>query len=647
MPSLSADDTLRLARLASEEHPLPPHVLDLVAKRSAGNPQFLRDLVHAAASGGTQGLPDSAEAAASAIIDALAPADRALVRHAAIFGLTFHPRMLAWLGVDAGSSAAWTRLADLFEEEGDGYLRFRRALVRDAAYEGLPYKLRRRLHATIAAQLQSESADVDDDASLLSLHYAAAHEHEPAWRYGRVAARAAHDVYAYAEAAELYARALDAARKLDGIPARELAQAHEAQGDAWNRASEFTKATDAYMAALRLAGDDALMRSELLVKRSRLEEKLGKYPQALRWASRARKAIVAQPGSDAARQKARAMAWYAGVLQAEGRSDAAIRSAREAIAEAEAADDPDALASGCFVAGWAYAMLGKEGWEPLLQRSLAAYERSGDRVKQAVILGNVGVMCQAEGRWDEAVDYYERGRDAGVKIGDTVNAALSRMNLAEIMIDRGELEEAEAALREIMPLWRSSKYRYFLAACNSLLGRAALRAGRGEQARSRFEEAKAGFAHVGADGDALAMDAALAECELYVGGASTTLSAADALLASGKSKASPNSCHSCSAFEARRSSACTISTARERPSRRASRRRASAATASQLRLRSRRSCASMASPDDRRRPSGKPKASRSSQAWAFARCRLRLPSAEPPKRKAAAGRLSGEAPFAD
>ena len=80
---------------------MPLHVLEVVAQRSGGNPQFLRDLLaRRDRSGGVDGLPDSAEAAAMARIDALAPEDRALVRRAAVFGLTFHPRMLAWLADD-------------------------------------------------------------------------------------------------------------------------------------------------------------------------------------------------------------------------------------------------------------------------------------------------------------------------------------------------------------------------------------------------------------------------------------------------------------------------------------------------------------------------------------------------------------------
>ncbi len=65
-----------------------------------------------------------------------------------------------------------------------------------------------------------------------------------------------------------------------------------------------------------------------------------------------------------------------------------------------------------FVMGWAYGELGKEGAQPLMERSLEAYQRAGNLVRQAGVLSNLGVVCQWEGRWDEALSYYERGRDA-------------------------------------------------------------------------------------------------------------------------------------------------------------------------------------------------------------------------------------------
>jgi len=99
-----------------------------------------------------------------------------------------------------------------------------------------------------------------------------------------------------------------------------------------------------------------------------------------------------------------------------------------------------------------------------------------------------------------------------VKIGNVVGAALARINVAEILIDRGEWAEAEALLLETLPLWKASQYRYYLAACFSVLGRVLLRLGRLDEALARFEEAKANFLHVGAEEEVPAIDARIAEC---------------------------------------------------------------------------------------------------------------------------------------
>lgn len=532
---LELKDALRIAHLATERHPLPMHVLNTIAERSGGNPQFLRDLLRAAIeSGGGGGLPDSAEAAAMARIDSLTPQDRALVRRAAVFGLTFHPRNLNWLN-EAGEfappgPATWERLGELFHEEDDGYLRFRRSLLRDAAYEGLPYKLRRRLHGTVAARLEEELEDPEEAAGILSLHYFVAGEYRSAWRYATVGARDAAEVYAYVEAAGLYARALECGERLADVANTELASVHESLGDSWNHAGEFRKASDAYNAARKRIESDPLWKSRLLLKRSKIEEKLGKCSEALRWAGRARNALEKAIGGEVARQEADLHAWYATVLQTQGRTGDAVRWAQRAVEEAEAIDDPDALGAAYFVMGWVYSDLGKEGVEALWQRSLDAYRRSGNRVREAGLLSNLGAALQWEGKWDEAHSYYERGREASLKIGDLVDAELAHLNVAEILSDRGELAEAEKILLESLPRWRALEYRYFLGACLSMLGRVALRASRHTDALVRLDEARQHFEHVGAEQEVLDVDARIAECRALMRESDAALELATATL---------------------------------------------------------------------------------------------------------------------
>ena len=162
-------------------------------------------------------------------------------------------------------------------------------------------------------------------------------------------------------------------------------------------------------------------------------------------------------------------------------------------------------------------MLGKEGGEPLMLKSLEAYRRSGNRVRQASILSNLGSACYWEGRWDEAMSYFERGRDESVRVGDRLNAAVASLGIAEILSDRGELAEAEATLQKTLPVWKASEYHYFLGYCLWMLGRVSLRGNKVDEARTRFAEARALLADVGAEHEVLDIDARVAECHLLKG----------------------------------------------------------------------------------------------------------------------------------
>jgi tetratricopeptide (TPR) repeat protein len=525
---LAPADAIKMIRRATEEHPQHMHVVEVIAQRSGGNPQFLRDLVRSViASGGIGGLPDSAEAAATALIDSLAPNDRAVVRRAAVFGQAFHPRMLSWLaeeGDDAlPGSDVWKRLQAFFSEEADGYLRFRRSLLRDAAYEGLPYKLRRQLHGRVAARIAQEADDVDEVAGILSLHYLIAGEDQPAWRYATVAGKRAAGVNAYVEAARLFTRALEAGRRLVDVGPRELAPVHRALGDAWYRASEYEKASDAYLAAREVTANDPLADASLLLDLSRVEAKLGQCEKSLRWAEQARAALHGIGGNAAARQMARLGAWYAMVLQTEGRTVEAQEWAQRTVAEAESADEPEALGDAYYVLGCAYGEQGKEESVSFMERSQEAHLRSGNRARQADVLTNLGLVYQWAGRWDEALTHYERGRIESQKIGDTVGAGLARVNIAEILIDRGEWAEAEAQLVETLPLWKASRYRYYLGACLLFLGRTSLCLGRVDEAVDHLEQAKANFLHFGAEEQVPLAEARIAECRVASGNTDAAL----------------------------------------------------------------------------------------------------------------------------
>ena len=141
---LDASHAAALAHAATEDLPLLPHEVEALTERAGGNPLFLQQLLVAARqSEGLAELPDSLESLMMARIDRLSPVDRRVLRCAAVIGATFQPALVdAALEEDAGDEDVWSRLEEFLVEE-DGILRFRHALVRDAAYEGLPYRRRR------------------------------------------------------------------------------------------------------------------------------------------------------------------------------------------------------------------------------------------------------------------------------------------------------------------------------------------------------------------------------------------------------------------------------------------------------------------------------------------------------------------------
>jgi tetratricopeptide (TPR) repeat protein len=508
-----------LAESATDDAPLPPHVLREAVTRAGGNPQLLLDLL-LAASTGTGALPESVEAAAIVRIDNLSPLDRQLVRRASVLGQSFNPRLLdEVLGEEELPSLddrVWDRLAEFFEVQSDGYVRFRRVVVRDAAYAGLPFRVRRALHGAVGDRIERESSDPDEAAGILSMHFALAGEHERAWRYAALAGRRAKDIFANVEAATFFARAIEAGRRA-GAPPAELMALHEALGDVQHFSGVLADAARALGDARRLARTDPVSEARILMKRARVEERLGRYPSALRWLTKARTALREDAAPDAVAMAAEIDARYAAVVWREGRLVAAIRRCERAIEAAEKSGARSALASAHNIMGAALALLGRPGAEDHWRQALDIFEELGDLPGQAAILVNLGAGAYFDGDWNAALDLYRRAVEACERTGDPINAADGRVNIAEILVDQGRDDEAKPVLRATMRVWRATGANDSMAFTLALLGRTAVRAGEVEEALQLLEEAHALFTSIGAKGDALDVDAHRAEVLVAAG----------------------------------------------------------------------------------------------------------------------------------
>ncbi len=72
------------------------------------------------------------------------------------------------------------------------------------------------------------------------------------------------------------------------------------------------------------------------------------------------------------------------------------------------------------------------------------YRRLGDRPMLARVINNEGIFLAESDRWDEAAQAFEQASQIHRESGNLGEAATSLLNWAEILLDRGNAEQARA-----------------------------------------------------------------------------------------------------------------------------------------------------------------------------------------------------------
>ena len=509
------EDAKTLARAAAGDRALTDEELAALMERAAGNPLFLQELAATDAVGdATEEMPETVEAVVAARIDRLAPGDRALLRWASVLGVSFSGAVIVdVLEGDpnvAAASEAWERLGEFVEFDPDipGHFRFRHALIRDAAYEGLSYKRRRELHARVAEVLEERQSEPEP----LSLHFLRAERWPEAWRYSIEAGRRAWAKYANVEAAQFFERGLDLVKRVPSAQIEEIADVWEILGDARMRLADYERAGDAYKAARNLAADEPVEQARLMQKAAIAPLRLGRYAQALGRLNRAFRSIADIEGTEAEAQRARIAGWYAGVLQYQRQFEKSLEWCRRAIDEGERSGAEDAAARGYFALDWGLVALGRREEAVYSARAIEIYEQLGDLERLAWVLNNLGGFTYLDGQWDEALDLAERARATFARMGDDANASVAALNIAEVRSDQGRMEEADPVFRSVLEVRRAAGNPLKIAEGASLLGRHEARVGSFDEAHALLEEARELYAAEDDAAELVTTDVRRAEC---------------------------------------------------------------------------------------------------------------------------------------
>ncbi len=512
---------------ATEASPLRSGDVAVVVERSGGNPLFVQELLRIISeTGDIATLPTSLDGVIGSQIDALDPSARRALRYVSVLGRSFRTSiartLLATQGVDLTDSVRQT-LDGFLEQDGPDRLRFNHALVRDVAYEGLPFRRRRDLHIRAGRLILEWSQDDDAILDVLSLHFSLGGDRELSWEYSRRAGDRNKQVYANLEAETEFERAIDAARYLDSVADTDRMAVWVKLGDVRERSGKFAASLDAYRHATRLTGNHPVVRAEVMLKCARAKERSGAYSAALSEATRARHLCeeVATPGAQ--QVIAQALGVTALIRQAQEKPQLAIDAAFAAVDAAEVAGDDDAMARAWMVMDYAYVMLGELDLAVNSVKSLQVFQDSGDLSEAAGVYTNLGAFSFWRGDWAEALEYYERGREASEQVGNMIDAAVAAANIGEVLVNQGRYSEAEEPLRAARRTYRASAHREGVGFVDILIGRMYGIEGRLDESERALKSSITALEGLGLGGSILEAEIYLADAECRAGSPETGL----------------------------------------------------------------------------------------------------------------------------
>lgn len=468
-----------LVDAGTEATPLRPQRRDAIVAKAGGNPLFVEELLRIMLEGASDAIPDSLDAIAMREIDALPGDARRVLIVASVLGRQVDVRLLRALAGESGSDLALEAVAEILLEDGPATRRFRHALLQEAAYTSIPFRVRRELHRRAGLAIEAARAEYADAPALLSLHFAEAQDAERTWRYARLAADDARRAHAPGEVRTHLDRAITAGEQLASVRAEQVSSLLEQAAEASIVTGDYEEADGTFRRADRRAGD-AVARARIAERRAYVRsEYQGRLAAAIRQVHAGVALLDALPAAPrgATRVRAALLAREADVRARQGRLADAVAIARRAAAAARDAGDDMTLALAYSLLDQALAEGGRADEATHLPKALELYERLGALDFAAMTLGNLGSVAYWQWEWKAAASYYEQAAATATAAGDLATAAVADVNLGELRVDQGRAEEAVHLLAPALRTLTSFGFVAGVATARIHLGRATALAG--------------------------------------------------------------------------------------------------------------------------------------------------------------------------
>ncbi|MBK7218353.1 MAG: AAA family ATPase [Candidatus Promineofilum sp.] len=489
---LSAGDSRTLVGELMGAAEVPDAVCDLIQRKAEGNPFFVEETVRTLLDSGALrrdegklywdagadmervaaliGLPGNVQALLTARMDQLSADVRRTLQLASVIGRSFALRVLERIAEKPGATVAehlkQLGQADLVRPMGGGAVddyAFRHALTRDAAYETILLRQRRRYHRRVGEAMEALYADrLTDEAPRLAYHFAECRDWAKAVRYHALAGEAAARLYANVEAIEHLSRAVDICRATpEAVDEAQVAELYRRRGRVYEVAGQHDEALRNYEELERLGRErnspvleleglmpqaplyltptpymEAARGRELTDRILALAERTGR-PDAAAYGHWARLLLFVNAAPDGAQavaegERALALAREHGLDELEafvlndigrayasvGRPDDAFRAFEVAYERWQTLGNEPMMADVLGI--WAQGRLLRGdpvGAEPLARKSLAIGQRTGSPWAQAFNSYGLAFVLWEQGRVEEALPLFWATADWATQAG--------------------------------------------------------------------------------------------------------------------------------------------------------------------------------------------------------------------------------------
>ena len=240
--------------------------------------------------------------------------------------------------------------------------------------------------------------------------------------------------------------------------------------------------------ASKLLRGQPVEEARIQIERAKARMRAAAYTRGIRETSVGLRLLGDLETPEVVRVRAQLRAIRANLRLYQGRAREAITIALDAVEDAQATGNLTALSVAYMALDGSFQMIGEPEKAVHELLAVAIYEQLGETRRLGLCEANLGVQAYADGRWNEATEWYERARAHCLAAGDRTTPALIAANLGEVLCSRGELDAAEHLLREARQSLRAARAIPYALFAEIQLARIMLERGQVEEALARLEE---------------------------------------------------------------------------------------------------------------------------------------------------------------